>query len=160
MTMSRETALKALDLKAKTVLEALTPPVIYLARNADIAESLGDAGEVTVSGNAKVLAALKDGEAAQPVANLGEPPIYDHVQTPVLEFAVIHPDADKRDTALDLAFAAIDTMLKNDPTLGGACDLAMPHPPDVSNIGGEGVPDGKAAELPIDLIFSSDSPIG
>lgn len=159
MTTARETALQALDLLLKTALQAVSPPVEYMLRNGGIAKKIEEGEDITVSGPAKVYACLKDGDAAEPDALLGGD-IYDHVQATVLELAALHPDADKRDEAMDAAIAAIAAALKNDPALGGACDWAQPQPPDFSTIGDPDAPMGKAAEIGIEVLFTADTSIG
>lgn len=161
MTTARETALLALDTVLKTALEGLAPLVIYLKRNAGIEHKIeaGDDDDITVTGPARVFAGLKDGAAADPDALLGGD-IYDHVQEPVLELASLHPDADKRDAALDAALAAIATATAADPTLGGACNFYQASPPDFSIIGDASAPMGKAAEVGFSILFTSESPLG
>lgn len=156
MSTARETALSALDAALRTALESLSPPVTVGKRNSTIPEP----AEATVSGAAQVLAAMKDGDAAEPVALLGDPPIYDHAQGAILELVAIHPDPETRDAAFDAALLKVVETLRDAPTLDGACDYAQPHPPTTSLIGDTDAPLGKAAELTIELLFSSDSPIG
>jgi len=161
MTTARETALLALDTLLKTTLEGVAPPVVYLARNGGIEHKIeaGDEDDITVSGPARVFAGLQDGEAGQPAPLLGGD-IYDHVQEPLLELAALHPDADKRDAALDAALAAIDAAIAADPVLGGACNFYQADPPVFSTIGEASAPMGKAAEVGFNVLFTSESPLG
>lgn len=161
MTTARETALLALDTLLKAALESLDPPVIYLIRNAGIEHKIeaGDGDDVTVSGPARVFAGLQDGDAGDPDPLLGGN-IYDHVQEPVLELAALHPDADKRDAALDAALAAIAAATAADPVLGGACNFYQAGPPVFSTIGEANAPMGKAAEVSFNVLFTAESPLG
>lgn len=161
MTTAREAALLALDSLLKAALEGMQPPVIYLTRNAGIEHKIeaDDGDDITVSGPARVFAGLKDGDASEPDPLLGGE-IYDHVQEPVLELAALHPDADKRDAALDAALIAIAAATAADPVLGGACNFYQASPPDFSNIGEANAPMGKAAEVGFSILFTSESPLG
>lgn len=156
MTTARETALAALDVLIATALAPLAADVTIMPRNTELAQRIA----ALESDNSKSVVVLTDGEAAEPDVVLGDTPVYDHVQTAVLEVISIHADAEKRTAGMDAIFAALSDAFLADSTLGGACDYAGPHPPSFSNLGDDGVPDGKAAELPIDLLFSSSSRLG
>lgn len=153
---ARETALVALQTLIQQALEPLADDVVLKPRNTPLAERL----DVAAGDDSKSVGCLIDGDAQEPTPLLGDPAIYDHVQAAVFELITVHPDSAARDAGMDQALSAVAAALLADPTLGGACDYARPHPPAISNLGEEGVPSGKAAELPIDLLFSSTSPIG
>lgn len=152
----RETALNGLQAKISAALATTALDFVLQDRNQELAVTT----DIAVDDPAKVVGVLKDGDAAEPDAMLGDPPLWDHVQTAKLEMAAFHPDADKRNAALDTAVQTFATAFNADPTLGGACNLVNPHPPDFSNVGDADAPFGKAAEIDIDLLFTTDSQLG
>lgn len=150
----RENALAALATVLGTAFSGTG--VTWLGRN----QATPEPQDVAVSDPAALVAALRDGDAQEPQPLLGDPPLFDHVQTPVLEIVAVHPDAARRACAMDAALCAAAAALVADVTLGGKCAFVQAHPPDLSNIGDTDAPFGTGAEVPIDLLFTTNSPIG
>lgn len=157
-TTRREECLAKLD---QVITAAMTPfvaDIVLKDRNTALAVLIDT---LSAAGNAKGVAVLLDGDPQEPTPLLGEEsPIWDHVQTAMFQFIAIHDDTAKRTALVDAVILAIDTALRADLTLGGVCDLVQCQVPAFSELELESVPEGKACELPINILFSSNSATG
>lgn len=102
---------------------------------------------------------LRDGDAGEPETVLS-PLSYYWNHTATLEVIVQHADAARRDALMDALFQKIGAVLATDQTLGELCDRVTPLSPDTSSLAIEGAASVKAAIIPIELIYITDSPLG
>lgn len=139
----RETILQALF----TALQAINGP--HILRNEPLPEKVPAGG----------LIILRDGEMGEPEVTLS-PLSYYWNHNASAEVLVQHANAARRDALLDDLFQKIAAAVVADETLGGLCDRTMPLPPDISNLAIDGASSVKAAIIPIELVYTTDSQLG
>lgn len=140
---ARETILLALLTRLQTISGA------KILRNEALPEKVPANG----------LLILRDGDPGEPEATLS-PLSYYWNHTATLEVIVQHAEAARRDALLDELFRKIADILAEDQTLGGLCDRVTPLSPDTSSLAIEGAASVKAAIVPVELIYATDSQLG
>jgi|WetSurMetagenome_2_1015567.scaffolds.fasta_scaffold1289257_1 hypothetical protein len=152
-----EVAMEALQSLVETACAALDPAPSV----GELNEAIPEAIDVAVSDPAHTRIVLTDGDSDEPDALLGgDEVIYDHTGNPVIEMIAVHPDEAKRRPALTAAIDTIVAALEADPTLNGSVDWARPGVATYGRLAEVGAPPGRTAQLPIVLLYSSDSPVG
>ena len=102
---------------------------------------------------------LRDGDPGEPETILSPLSYYwQHLAS--LEVFVQAGTATERDQMMDTLFQKIAVALISDQTLGGLCDRVTPHAADTSSVVIEGAANIKAAIVPIELIYTTDSQLG
>ena len=140
---TRETILRALLARLKTIPDAT------VLRNEALPEKIPDGG----------LIILRDGDPGEPETLLSPLSYYwQHLAS--LEVFVQVGTATERDQMMDALFQKIALALIADQTLGGLCDRVTPHAADTSSVVIEGAANIKAAIVPIELIYTTDSQLG
>lgn len=139
----RETILQALF----TALQTIKGP--HFLRNEPLPEKVPAGG----------LVILRDGDPGEPEVMLS-PLSYYWNHAALAEVLVQHTSAVRRDAMLDNLFQDIAAALAIDNTLSGLCDRVTPLSPDTSNLSVDGAPSVKAAIIPIELIYTTDSQLG
>jgi len=140
---NRETIIQALF----ALLQTISGPEVL--RNEALPEKVPSGG----------LLILRDGDPGEPEVLLS-PLSYYWEHRASLEVIVQANDAAQRDTLLDELFQKIATALAADITLGGLCDRVTPMAADVSSLAIDGAQSIKAAIVPIELIYTTDSQLG
>ncbi len=102
---------------------------------------------------------LRDGDPGEPETIIS-PLSYYWNHTATLEVIVQHADSARRDALMDELFRKIADVLAENQTLGGLCDRVTPLSPDTSSLAIEGAASVKAAIVPIELIYATDSQLG
>lgn len=102
---------------------------------------------------------LRDGDPGEPETILS-PLSYYWTHTATLEVIVQHANTARRDALLDDLFQKIAAAMAVDETLGGLCDRVTPLSLDTSSLAIEGAASVKAAIIPIELIYITDSQLG
>jgi hypothetical protein len=140
---TRETVLKALFGRLQTISG---PKVL---RNENLPEKIPSDG----------LLILRDGDPGEPETILSPLSYYwQHLAS--LEVFVQAGEATERDRLIDTLFQKIAAALSENQTLGGICDRATPHAADMSAVVIDGAANIKAAIVPIELIYTTDSQLG
>jgi hypothetical protein len=139
----RETILQVLFASLQTIKGP------HLLRNEPLPEKIPAGG----------LIILRDGDLGEPEVTLS-PLSYYWNHNASAEVLVQHANAARRDAMLDDLFQKIAAAVAADETLGGLCDRATPFPPDISNLAIDGAPSIKAAIIPIELVYTTDSQLG
>ena len=140
---TKETVLQALFERLKTISG---PKVL---RNEVLPEKIPTSG----------LLILRDGDPGEPETILSPLSYYwQHLAS--LEVLVQAGITSERDAFMDALFQEIGAVLATDQTLGGLCDRATPHAADTSSVIVEGAANIKAAIVPIELIYTTDSQLG
>jgi len=148
MSSARETALEALYQKLLTLTTDGLSAVPDIRRNEESPVSTKAAGFVN----------LQDGDPGEPEISLS--PIryrYEHIA--VLTITVRGVASADRDSQMDNILQAIGELLSDDKTLGGAVDWIEPQAPEADVIQLDGAPGEKTCNVPILLIYETDSPI-
>ncbi|MDD3030513.1 MAG: acyl-CoA transferase [Alphaproteobacteria bacterium] len=102
---------------------------------------------------------LRDGDPGEPETILSPLSYYwQHLAS--LEVFVQAGEATQRDALMDALFQNIAAALIADQTLGGLCDRVTPHAADTSSVVIEGAANIKAAIVPVELIYTTDSQLG
>ncbi len=102
---------------------------------------------------------LRDGDSGEPETILSPLSYYwQHLAS--LEVFVQAGEATQRDALMDALFQNIAAALIADQTLGGLCDRVTPHAADTSSVVIEGAANIKAAIVPVELIYTTDSQLG
>ena len=140
---TRETVLQALFERLQTISG---PKVL---RNEVLPEKISAGG----------LLILRDGDPGEPEILLS-PLSYYWEHHASLEVLVQAGEAAERDPIMDELFQEIAAALDTDQTLGGLCDRAAPLAADTSSVVVEGAANVKAAIVPIELIYTTDSQLG
>ena len=140
---TRETVLQALFERLKTV------PGAKVLRNEVLPEKVPGGG----------LLILRDGDPGEAEVLLS-PLSYYWEYHATLEVLVQAGEAEHRDRDMDTLFQSIAAVLAVDPTLGGLCDRVAPLAADTSSVAVEGAANIKAAIVPIELIYTTDSQLG
>ena len=140
---TRETVLQALFER----LQSLSGPKVL--RNEALPEKIPTGG----------LLILRDGDPGEPETILSPLSYYwQHLAS--LEVLVQAGIASERDALMDALFQKVAATLATDQTLGGLCDRVTPHAADTSSVVVEGAANIKAAIVPIELIYTTDSQLG
>ncbi len=140
---TRETVLQTLF----ETLQAVSGPRVL--RNEVLPEKVPTGG----------LLILRDGDPGEPETILSPLSYYwQHLAS--LEVFVQAGTATERDQMMDALFQKIAVALIADQTLGGLCDRVTPHAADTSPVVIEGAANIKAAIVPIELIYTTDSQLG
>jgi len=140
---TRETVLQALFEQ----LQAISGPKVL--RNEALPEKIPTGG----------LLILRDGDPGEPETILSPLSYYwQHLAS--LEVLVQAGIASERDALMDALFQKVAATLAADQTLGGLCDRVTPHAADTSSVVVEGAANIKAAIVPIELIYTTDSQLG
>jgi len=140
---TRETILQALFEQLQTISD---PKVL---RNEVLPEKIPPGG----------LLVLRDGDPGEPEVMLS-PLSYYWEHHASLEVIVQAGEATERDQIMDGIFQDIVAVLAADPTLGALCDRVTPLAADTNAIAVEGAANIKAAIVPIELIYTTDSQLG
>jgi len=151
-----EDAMVRLQALIATACAALDPAPSVGEMNEAVPEMI----DVAFSDAAYTRVVLTDGDSDEPDALLGGNPVYDHTGRPVIELVAVHPEEASRRPALEAAITAIVAALEGDRTLGGLVDWARPEMPSYGRLEEVGAPPGRTSQLPIVLLYSSDSPVG
>ncbi len=102
---------------------------------------------------------LRDGDPGEPETILSPLSYYwQHLAS--LEVFVQASETTQRDALMDALFQNIAAALIADQTLGGLCDRVTPHAADTSSVVIEGAANIKAAIVPVELIYTTDSQLG
>jgi len=102
---------------------------------------------------------LRDGDPGEPEMLLSPLSYYwQHLAS--LEVFVQAGEATQRDALMDALFQHIAAALATDQTLGGLCDRVTPHAADTGSVVIDGAANVKAAIIPIELIYTTDSQLG
>ncbi len=140
---TRETVLQTLF----ETLQAVSGPRVL--RNEVLPEKVPTGG----------LLILRDGDPSEPETILSPLSYYwQHLAS--LEVFVQAGTATERDQMMDALFQKIALALIADQTLGDLCDRVTPHAADTSSVVIEGAANIKAAIVPIELIYTTDSQLG
>lgn len=140
---TRETVLQTLF----ETLQTISGPKVL--RNETLPEKITTGG----------LLILRDGDPGEPETILSPLSYYwQHLAS--LEVFVQAGPATERDQMMDALFQKIAIALIDDQTLGGLCDRVTPHAADTSSVVIEGAANIKAAIVPIELIYTTDSQLG
>lgn len=140
---TRETVLQTLF----ETLQAVSGPRIL--RNEVLPEKVPTGG----------LLILRDGDPGEPETILSPLSYYwQHLAS--LEVFVQAGTATERDQMMDALFQKITVALIADQTLAGLCDRVTPRAADTSSVVIEGAANIKAAIVPIELIYTTDSQLG
>jgi len=143
MLTQRETVLQALF----ETLQTISGPKAL--RNETLPERVPPEG----------LLILRDGDPGEPETILSPLSYYwQHLAS--LEVFVQAGEATQRDELMDALFQNIAAALIADQTLGGLCDRVTPHAADTSSVVIEGAANIKAAIVPVELIYTTDSQLG
>lgn len=140
---TRETVLEALFEQ----LQSITGPKVL--RNEVLPEKVPSAG----------LLILRDGNAGEPEVMMSPLSYYwEHIAS--LEVFVQAVNADERNILMDGLFQGIADALAEEPTLDGLCDRVEAQAPDTNSIAIEGAANIRAATVPIELIYTTNSQLG
>lgn len=140
---TREAVLQALFER----MQAISGPKVL--RNEALPEKIPTGG----------LLILRDGDPGEPETILSPLSYYwQHLAS--LEVLVQAGIASERDALMDALFQKVAAVLSTDQTLGGLCDRVTPHAADTSSVIVEGAASIKAAIVPIELIYMTDSQLG
>jgi len=140
---TRETVLQALFGRLQTI----SGPKVR--RNETLPEKIPSVG----------LLILRDGDPGEPEVTLSPLSYYwQHLAS--LEVFVQASEAAQRDALMDALFQEISAALMTEQTLGGLCDRVVPRAADTNSVVIEGAANVKAAIVPIELIYTTESQLG
>ncbi len=154
-----QAALDALEAAIVASLDAADVPVLPAPRRN---QSIEDAAEELAEGSGvRLWLNLLDGRqiVADELLGAGNPS-YEIEHRAVLEWVVVALDDADREAAFHAGIAAIEAALDEDRTLAGTVDdVRLLAPAAVVDDRHDGGSPFKSADIPVDLLFTSDMPV-